>query len=219
MNDSNRGKDLLNLSNDPAGYRVLLALMRSPVPLTAGLMTAVGDVWMDGRRSLDPLGAMKIDQEKAAAEWAVKQMTEWGLQNAHLEHWDFGHVGWLNERLTAMIVSPVKDVLTCEVLSWTPSTRGTVTARPCSIGASPEFRSDRPLKPVVAQRSVAEITATCIVAVDSPPRPSVSVNLNSSCPVKPGCGKYMNVPSSLAVAVPYFGGENDFTASLSFSTS
>src|SRR5947207_7864629 len=28
-----------------------------------------------------------------------------------------------------MIVAPVKDVLTCEVLSWTPSTRGTVTAK------------------------------------------------------------------------------------------
>lgn len=66
---------------------------------------------------------------KAAAEWAVKQMTAWGLQNAHLEPWDFGHVGWLNERLTAMVVSPVKDVLTCEVLSWTPSTRGVVTAK------------------------------------------------------------------------------------------
>jgi hypothetical protein len=65
---------------------------------------------------------------KAAAEWAVKQMTSWGLKNAHLEPWDFGHVGWLNERLTAMMTSPIKDVLTCEVLSWTPSTRGTVTA-------------------------------------------------------------------------------------------
>jgi carboxypeptidase Q len=66
---------------------------------------------------------------KAAAEWAIKQMTSWGLSNGHLEPWDFGHVGWLNERLTAMIVAPVKDVLTCEVLSWTPSTRGTVTAK------------------------------------------------------------------------------------------
>src|SRR5215510_446911 len=66
---------------------------------------------------------------KAAAEWAVKQMTAWGLSNAHLEPWDFGHDGWLNERLTAMIVAPVKDVLTCEVLSWTPSTRGVVTAK------------------------------------------------------------------------------------------
>ena len=66
---------------------------------------------------------------KAAAEWAVKQMTAWGLSNAHLEPWDFGHVGWLNERFTGHIISPVKDVLTCEVLSWTPSTRGPVTAR------------------------------------------------------------------------------------------
>jgi hypothetical protein len=66
---------------------------------------------------------------KGAAEWVVKQMTAWGLQNAHLEPWDFGHPGWLNERLTAHMISPVKDVLTCEVLAWTPSTRGVVRAK------------------------------------------------------------------------------------------
>ena len=66
---------------------------------------------------------------KAAAEWAVRQMTAWGLSNAHLEPWDFGHVGWLNERFTGHMISPVKDVLSCEVLSWTPSTRGPVTAK------------------------------------------------------------------------------------------
>src|SRR6266699_3118620 len=66
---------------------------------------------------------------KAAAEWAIKQMTAWGLQNAHLEPWDFGHVGWLNERLTAHMISPIKDVLTCEVLAWTPGTRGPVRAK------------------------------------------------------------------------------------------
>jgi carboxypeptidase Q len=65
---------------------------------------------------------------KAAADWAVKQMTAWGLENAHLEPWDFKHPGWLNERLTAHIISPVKDPLVCEVLSWTPSTKGTVQA-------------------------------------------------------------------------------------------
>ena len=63
---------------------------------------------------------------KNAAEWAIKQMTAWGLENSHLEPWDFGHPGWLNERLTAHILSPVKDPLVCEVLSWTPSTKGTV---------------------------------------------------------------------------------------------
>jgi len=65
---------------------------------------------------------------KAAADWAVRQMTAWGLENAHLEPWDFKHPGWLNERLTAHLISPVKDPLVCEVLAWTPSTKGTVQA-------------------------------------------------------------------------------------------
>ena len=66
---------------------------------------------------------------KRAAEWAIKQMRSWGLENAHLEPWDFGHPGWLNERLTAHVISPVKDVLVCEVLSWTPGTKGVVEAK------------------------------------------------------------------------------------------
>lgn len=66
---------------------------------------------------------------KNAAEWAVKQMTEWGMENAHIEPWNFGHPGWLNERLTAHILAPVKDSLVCEVLAWTPSTKGTVQAK------------------------------------------------------------------------------------------
>ena len=66
---------------------------------------------------------------KAAAEWAIKQMQLWGLENGHLEPWDFGHSGWLNERFSAHIISPVKDHLTCEVLAWTPSTNGPVTGR------------------------------------------------------------------------------------------
>jgi carboxypeptidase Q len=66
---------------------------------------------------------------KAAAEWAVKQMTAWGFDNAHLEPWDFKHPGWANERLSAHLISPVKDPLVCEVLAWTPSTKGTVQAK------------------------------------------------------------------------------------------
>ncbi|HEX4949475.1 MAG TPA: M20/M25/M40 family metallo-hydrolase [Blastocatellia bacterium] len=64
-----------------------------------------------------------------AAKWAVKQMTEWGLVNAHLEPWDFAHPGWLNERFSAHMIAPIKDHLTCEVLAWTPGTNGTVTAQ------------------------------------------------------------------------------------------
>ena len=65
---------------------------------------------------------------KAAGEWAIKQMTAWGFENGHLEAWDFGHPGWMNERFSGFINSPVKDTLTCEVLSWTPGTNGPVTA-------------------------------------------------------------------------------------------
>src|SRR6185369_4544422 len=58
---------------------------------------------------------------KAAGEWAVQQMTSWGLKNGHLEPWDFGRDGWANERVTAHLVAPVKDALVVEVLAWTPS--------------------------------------------------------------------------------------------------
>ena len=61
---------------------------------------------------------------KAAGEWAMQQMRDWGLKNTHLEPWDFGHAGWLNERLVAHIVAPVKDALVVEALSWTPGTNG-----------------------------------------------------------------------------------------------
>ncbi|HEY6212345.1 MAG TPA: M20/M25/M40 family metallo-hydrolase [Vicinamibacterales bacterium] len=66
---------------------------------------------------------------KAAGEWAIKTMEGWGMTNGHLEPWDFGHPGWVNERFTAHAISPFKDQLTCEVLAWTPGTDGTVTAQ------------------------------------------------------------------------------------------
>lgn len=64
-----------------------------------------------------------------AAKWAIKQMSDWGFVNSHLEPWDFGHPGWLNERATAHVISPFKEPLVVEVLGWTPSTNGTVTGQ------------------------------------------------------------------------------------------
>ena len=65
---------------------------------------------------------------EAAAKWAVAEMTKWGLKNGHLEGWDFARAGWLNERASGFITAPVKQHLKFEVLGWTPSTTGTVTA-------------------------------------------------------------------------------------------
>jgi hypothetical protein len=70
---------------------------------------------------------------KAAAEWAVKQLKEWGLENAHLEPWEFGHPGWLNERFAGYITSPVKDSLVGEVVAWTPGTNGPLSGHAVRI--------------------------------------------------------------------------------------
>jgi carboxypeptidase Q len=66
---------------------------------------------------------------KAAGEWSVKQMEAWGFTNGHLEPWDYGHPGWVNERFTGHIIAPVKDQLTAEVVALTPGTNGTITAQ------------------------------------------------------------------------------------------
>jgi hypothetical protein len=70
---------------------------------------------------------------EAAAKYLVDQFTKWGLKNAHLEPWDFGHPGWTNERASGFLVSPVKQNLKFEVLAWTPSTNSTVTASAIQI--------------------------------------------------------------------------------------
>ena len=52
-----------------------------------------------------------------AAKWAIQQMEDWGFANAHLEGWDFGRPGWLNERFSVHMIAPVKDALVGEVLA------------------------------------------------------------------------------------------------------
>lgn len=66
---------------------------------------------------------------EAAANWAMQQMAAWGFANAHLEPWDFGHPGWMNERASGHVISPIHDELTFKVWAWTPGTQGTVKAQ------------------------------------------------------------------------------------------
>src|SRR5579871_34887 len=64
---------------------------------------------------------------QAAAKWAADTMTSWGMKNAHLEPWQWNHPGWLPERATGFVTSPIKTNLKFEVAPWTPSTKGTVS--------------------------------------------------------------------------------------------
>ena len=70
---------------------------------------------------------------KAAGEWSVKTMESWGMKNAHLEPWDWGHPGWTNDFAWGAITSPVKDMLVLEVLAWTPGTIGTAKGKAVNI--------------------------------------------------------------------------------------
>ena len=81
---------------------------------------------------------------RRAQDWIVQQAGTWGLANAHLEPWDFGSPGWANERASVHLVSPVKDPLVVEVLAWTPSTPGTVTAETLLIDlpSPPQTQAD-----------------------------------------------------------------------------
>ena len=75
---------------------------------------------------------------EAAAKWVVSEMTRWGMKNAHLEAWDFGRPGWLNDHAWAFITSPVKENLHFEVLAWTASTNGAIAGSTIQIERTPQ---------------------------------------------------------------------------------
>ncbi len=63
---------------------------------------------------------------KAAGDWTVKKLNEWGMANAKLETWGpFGR-GWSNDRLVAQVVSPRPFPIIAYAAAWTPGTTGSV---------------------------------------------------------------------------------------------
>ena len=97
-----------------------------------------------------------------AAKWAAAEMKSWGFDNTALEPWDFGHPGWVNERNTGLMISPVQDTLTYEVLAWTPSTKGAVTADAVHI-VPPQFPS--PANPNIMQQPTQEELTAYLASV------------------------------------------------------
>jgi hypothetical protein len=68
-------------------------------------------------------------QMRAAADWSVKKLTEWGLANVKLEPWgaEFGR-GWSNERTVVHVVKPEPWPVIAYARAWTPGTGGPITA-------------------------------------------------------------------------------------------
>jgi len=65
---------------------------------------------------------------RAAAEWAMKQLKDWGLQNVHLEKWGPFGDGWQIKKYYGALESPAYASLIGFPLAWTPGTNGSVTA-------------------------------------------------------------------------------------------
>lgn len=68
-------------------------------------------------------------QMRAAADWAVKKMTEWGVVNVKQEPWaaPFGR-GWSNERTVLHVLKPEPWPVIAYARAWTPGTGGPVIA-------------------------------------------------------------------------------------------
>jgi carboxypeptidase Q len=88
-----------------------------------------------------PIGS---PNHKAAADWAVKTMTSFGLANAHEEPFTWTGEGWLPGRASGYITSPVKANIKFEAIPWSPSTSGTVSGPVVEI-APPDTPTDAEL--------------------------------------------------------------------------
>ena len=76
---------------------------------------------------------------RAAADWAGKRLTGWGVSNVRQETWGpFGR-GWANEKFTANVVAPQPFPLIAFPRAWTPGTNGPVTAEV----VAPSIRNDQ----------------------------------------------------------------------------
>lgn len=90
-----------------------------------------------------------------AGDWALETMQGWGLTNPQRAAWDWGRVGWENERLSIHVTEPVKDALVAEALGWTPSTNG--------VQRGPVVNLIPPSNPTLAQMQAYEDSVRSLV--------------------------------------------------------
>jgi hypothetical protein len=78
---------------------------------------------------------------KAAGDWTVRKLTEWGVSNAALEPWGYFGRGWTNDYLSANVVAPTPFPVIAYPAAWTPGTNGPVTAEVVrvQIDSAPDF--------------------------------------------------------------------------------
>jgi hypothetical protein len=100
---------------------------------------------------------------RAAAEWTLKQLAEWGIASARLEPWGpFGR-GWTNERTVVHAVSPQSYPIIAYSKAWAPGTegpvRGEVVAAPIESEKDFETYRGRLRGRIVFMQPARDVTA------------------------------------------------------------
>lgn len=70
---------------------------------------------------------------KAAVDWTRTRLADWGLDNVHLEPWEFGR-GWAIERVSLELLEPRYFPLIGYPRGWSTSTKGRVVGQPVFLG-------------------------------------------------------------------------------------
>jgi carboxypeptidase Q len=155
---------------------------QAPEPIDTAMIAKIRAEGMDHSRLLwiehyltDVYGPRPIGSPNhvAAAKWAVKTMTDFGMKNAHLEPFAWRGVGWMPGKASGYITSPVVSNLKFEAVPWSPSTKGTVRGNVVLLNP-PETPTPQELDAYLA--SVATKVKGGIVMVGRPPE--VPVNFN-----------------------------------------
>ncbi len=83
---------------------------------------------------------------KAASEYVMKQLTEWGLVNVKMEPWGPFGPGWSNELTVIRAVSPQNYPIIGYSKAWSVGTTGPVTGEAVVVKLDPNDREGRGLE-------------------------------------------------------------------------
>jgi hypothetical protein len=70
---------------------------------------------------------------RAAGEWAVKRLKEYGLENVHLEKWGPFGKAWNVEFYSGHMIEPQYQTIIAYPVAWTPGTNGVVSGQPVLV--------------------------------------------------------------------------------------
>ncbi len=136
---------------------------------------------------------------RAAQDWAVKTLTSWGMQNAHLEPWTFQPPsaaaptpGWDNIELTADAVAPFHGQLMVKPLAWTPSTKGIVLANAVLITPPGMNNPNFGAAGRGGARGGAETPASQPTSATPPPMPPAQTMEQPAQPTREQLDAYLN---------------------------